>query len=156
MSAIGSTPGLGGLFRIFSRLGDGILWYVLIAVLPLAGTQGRTASIQMAVAALAGIVLYRLLKTRCVRERPFRSHPQVTRTGIPLDRYSFPSGHTLHAVALTAIACHHLPGLAPALIPVALMIGMSRVVLGLHYPSDVAAGALLGLGIAQVTLVAGS
>jgi undecaprenyl-diphosphatase len=71
----------------------------------------------------------------------------------PLDRYSFPSGHTLHAVTFTAIAIHHVPMLAVPLVPFALLIGASRVVLGLHYPTDVLAGATLGAGIAASTLM---
>jgi undecaprenyl-diphosphatase len=62
----------------------------------------------------------------------------------PLDRYSFPSGHTLHAVSFTWQAVAHFPQLAWILIPLALLIALSRVVLGLHYPTDVIAGAAVG------------
>ncbi|HEV7631790.1 MAG TPA: phosphatase PAP2 family protein, partial [Steroidobacteraceae bacterium] len=71
---------------------------------------------------------------------------------VPLDRFSFPSGHTLHAVSFTLIASMAFPLLALLLVPLALLIALSRVVLGLHYPSDVLAGALLGAGVAAAAL----
>ena len=71
---------------------------------------------------------------------------------MPLDRYSFPSGHTLHAVSFTTIALAHFPELAIVLVPFALLVAVSRVVLGLHYPTDVAAGAVLGATLATIGL----
>ncbi len=106
----------------------------------------------MAVAGLAGVALYRVLKTRLVRERPFVSHAGILLGTAPLDRYSFPSGHTLHAVCFTIVAVTHHPVLAGVLLPFAMLVAASRVVLGLHYPSDVAAGAALGAMLAVATL----
>ncbi|HYR36596.1 MAG TPA: phosphatase PAP2 family protein, partial [Burkholderiales bacterium] len=69
----------------------------------------------------------------------------------PLDAFSFPSGHTLHAVAFTLVALNYYPALAPTLVAFTLLTAGSRVVLGLHYPSDVLAGAALGAGIAAAS-----
>ena len=66
----------------------------------------------------------------------------------PLDRYSFPSGHTLHAVSFTVLATAYFPALGWVLVPFASLVAASRVVLGLHYPTDVLAGALLGTMLA--------
>jgi undecaprenyl-diphosphatase len=68
-----------------------------------------------------------------------------------LDRFSFPSGHTLHAVAFTLIACAYYPALWVILVPFTLVTAVSRVALGLHYPSDVLAGAALGALIAAAS-----
>ncbi|MEP7312493.1 MAG: phosphatase PAP2 family protein [Pseudomonadota bacterium] len=141
------------VFQIASRLGDGIVWYLLIAALPLGlGRAGLATALQMALAGLGGLLLYRLLKRRFVRERPFITHASIIRAGEPLDRFSFPSGHTLHAVSFTIIAVAAWPLLALLLIPLALLIALSRVVLGLHYPSDVLVGAVLGAGVAAAVL----
>jgi undecaprenyl-diphosphatase len=132
-------------FRAVSRLGDGVIWYVLMAVLPLLyGEHGLRVALVMLATGGAGLAVYKLLKRTFVRERPFIRHAGISLAGAPLDRYSFPSGHTLHAVSFTWQACAAFPELAPALIPLALAIAASRVVLGLHYPTDVLVGALLG------------
>jgi undecaprenyl-diphosphatase len=141
------------LFQTASRLGDGILWYLLIGVLALGfGTQGRQAALQCAVAGVSGLLIYRFLKNRLVRERPYMTHAVIVCAGRPLDRFSFPSGHTLHAVSFTLIAISAVPLMAVLLVPAALLIALSRVVLGLHYPSDVLAGALLGACIARASM----
>jgi undecaprenyl-diphosphatase len=141
------------LFRIASRLGDGVLWYTLIGVLALGfGPEGRAAALQCAVGGVAGLLVYRQLKCVLVRERPYMTHAAIHCAGRPLDRFSFPSGHTLHAVSFSLIAISAFPVLAVVLVPAALLIALSRVVLGLHYPSDVLAGALLGAALAMLTM----
>jgi undecaprenyl-diphosphatase len=112
-------------------------------------------SLKMLLAGAVGLALYKLLKVRLVRERPFIGLMGIECAMPPLDRYSFPSGHTLHAVTFTAIAIHYVPMLAWVLVPFALLVAASRVVLGLHYPSDVLAGALMGAAIAAVTIGVG-
>lgn len=135
-------------FQVVSRLGDGIFWYALTATLPwLLGDRGLRAALHMLLAGGLGLLLYRQLKERLVRERPFVRLAGIECFMAPLDRYSFPSGHTLHAVAFTFIACSYVPWLAVLLVPFAAAVAMSRVVLGLHYPSDVVAGAAMGLAL---------
>lgn len=141
------------VFAAASRLGDGVFWYGLMAVLPLIhGAAGLEISVRMAVAGLLGTAIYRLLKDRLARERPYNLHPRIRAGARALDRYSFPSGHTLHAVSFTIIVVTALPAMAWLLVPVALLIAMSRVILGLHYPSDVVAGALVGAVLARLVL----
>jgi undecaprenyl-diphosphatase len=137
------------VFQIASRLGDGLIWYALILALPLMfGRAAVKPAIVMALTGALGVLVYALLKRMFVRERPFITHAAIDRGAAPLDRYSFPSGHTLHAVSFTWQACAHVRELAWVLVPLAALIAGSRVVLGLHYPSDVLAGAAIGAALA--------
>jgi undecaprenyl-diphosphatase len=65
----------------------------------------------------------------------------------PLDRFSFPSGHTLHAVSFSTVALFYYPQLGWLLVPFTLLVAASRIVLGLHYPSDVLVASVIGLGL---------
>ena len=133
------------LFQTASRLGDGVIWYALMIALPfLHGAHGLRVALLMLATGGAGLALYKLLKRTFVRERPFIRHAGISLAQAPLDRYSFPSGHTLHAVAFAWQGCAAFPELSVVLVPLALTIAASRVVLGLHYPTDVLVGALLG------------
>ena len=137
------------LFAIVSRLGDGVFWYVLMAVLPVVyGLGAMEVSLRMAGASISGLIIYKLIKSFTERPRPFVKNKNIVLGTAPLDQYSFPSGHTLHAVSFTLIAIHFYPLLAWMLVPFALLVAMSRVVLGLHYPTDVLAGAIIGFGLA--------
>ena len=147
------SPALRELYCVASRLGDGIAWYLLMLMIPVwYGQAGLKAVLQMALVGLVGVGLYKLLKERLVRERPYLRFAGILAATAPLDRYSFPSGHTLHAVSFTMIASVHFPELGVVLVPFALLVATSRVVLGLHYPTDVAAGAVLGATLATIGL----
>jgi undecaprenyl-diphosphatase len=147
-------PSVRRYFRIVSRLGDGIAWYSMLAVLPLVlGPPALAPALHMGITALAGVIVYKILKGVLVRERPFASHPGVEAIARPLDRYSFPSGHTLHAACFLTLLAHFYPPLALLMLPFGVSVAASRVVLGLHYPSDVLAGALIGWGLARASLL---
>ena len=135
-------------FQIASRLGDGVVWYVFILLLPaIYGMPAVRPAIVMALTGLLGVMIYALLKRSFVRERPFIRHSGICQGAAPLDRYSFPSGHTLHAVCFSWQIAAQFPELAWVVVPFALLVAASRVVLGLHYPTDVAAGALIGAAL---------
>ena len=140
-------------FSLMSWLGDGWLWYGLIAVqVAQNGRAGIYPAIHMLLTGALGVGIYKLIKEYAVRERPFISDSAIQCACAPLDRYSFPSGHTLHAVSFALMLAHYCPGWAPMLIGFTVLIAMSRVILGLHYPSDVAAGAVLGGSLAGLSL----
>jgi undecaprenyl-diphosphatase len=137
------------VFRIVSRLGDGVLWYALMfALLAANGAKALVPVAHMAATGLVCTLLYKWLKSKTSRPRPFAVESAVRAGADPLDAFSFPSGHTLHAVAFSAVAVAYYPMLAMLLAPFTVLVALSRVVLGLHYPSDVLAGAALGALIA--------
>jgi undecaprenyl-diphosphatase len=141
------------LFQSVSRLGDGWAWYALVLAQPLVlGQEGWLAALHLALTGCVGVAIYKLIKRRAVRERPFITHSAIRCAAAPLDRYSFPSGHTLHAVCFALLASHYLPALALPLATFAALVALSRVVLGLHYPTDVVAGAIVGGGLALASL----
>jgi undecaprenyl-diphosphatase len=152
----GARSVVHGFFATISRLGDGIFWYALmISLAVFGGSRGAVAAVQMAATGLASLALYRLLKQHYRRPRPCESGHGIVARVPPLDQFSFPSGHTLHAVAFTIIASAWYPSLAILLVPFTVLVGLSRVVLGLHYPSDVAAATAIGLLLAGLSLAIG-
>ena len=139
------------LFRTASRLGDGFIWYALMLALPfLHGDEGLRVALVMLATSAVNLASYKFLKRTFVRERPFIRHAGISLAQAPLDRYSFPSGHTLHAVAFSWQACAAFPELSWVVLPLAMAIAASRVVLGLHYPTDVLVGALLGVASGSI------
>lgn len=139
-------------FRLISRLGDGVFWYTLMAVLLLYyQAYALPAVLHMLAAALVGTLIYKLIKIKTLRPRPFNVHPAIICTGKALDQFSFPSGHTLHAASFSIIIVFYFPGLAWLVLPFAALVALSRPILGLHYPSDVLAGAALGASIAAAS-----
>lgn len=142
---ISRRPRWSLVFKAASRLGNGVAWYVLMLVLALGhGAWGLETAIRMGATGLACTVVYKAIKLTFRRPRPFTVLPGLNAEVLPLDRFSFPSGHTMHACTFTVVACEAFPALAWVLVPFTVTVALSRVVLGLHYASDVAAGALLG------------
>ena len=153
MNRWGARRVLTRFFSIVSRLGDGVFWYALMGLLAaFGGLRGIHAALHMACVGIVAATLYRTLKRWTRRPRPFRTHADITAYLAPLDEFSFPSGHTLHAVSFTLIALAYFPILAPLLLAFTLLVAMSRVVLGLHYPSDVLAATLIGCALAGSSL----
>jgi len=139
-------------FKAVSRLGDGVFWYSLMALMVCVDqTHAFVPVAHMAVAGLIGTLIYKWLKVRTLRPRPFNVHQQISLRSVPLDQFSFPSGHTLHAVIFSMVAIHYYPMLSVALIPFTILVGLSRPILGLHYPSDVLVGALIGILISTLS-----
>src|SRR5687768_16211105 len=149
----GARHAVRAYFRAVSRLGDGMFWVALIATLALVdGWRGLTVAAQLSVLGLVTALLYRRLKRWTRRPRPCNRDPHIRAWIAPLDEFSFPSGHTLHAVGFTWVAVAHYALLAWILVPFALSVAASRVVLGVHYPSDVLAAAGLGGVLAMLSL----
>lgn len=139
--AICSRP-LIAMMRASSRFGDWGL-SVVVGLLLMASIGPRAIGVWAGITAVA-LVVQKVLKKTCARSRPCeKPNGPLQRAPIP-DKGSFPSGHTLHAAMAAVVITALIPMLTTLTIAVAALIGMSRVVLGVHYPSDVVAGATLG------------
>lgn len=139
--------------QVASRLGNGVFWYALLAaLLAFHGTVVLGAVLHILLTGGTGTLLYKWLKARTLRPRPYQVMQSIALGAIPLDDFSFPSGHTLHAVAFSVMTVAYFPDLAWLVWPFSLAVALSRPVLGLHYPSDVLAGAAIGAVVALVSL----
>ncbi len=140
-------------FRFVSRAGDGACWFALAAgILLHQGSSGLAVVARLSAVAVLATLASRALKEWVDRPRPCDADQSIAAGCAPLDPWSFPSGHTVHAVAFQVVLIPHAPTVASWLVPWTLAIAVSRVVLGLHYPSDVAAGAMVGGLLAAVVL----
>jgi len=145
-------------FKFMSRLGDGPLWGALALGLLVADLQAfRGVVVVMALAIGITIVVFKSVKNLVGRPRPFETWDCLACVMLPPDRFSFPSGHTMTAFAVMGVIYVLLPAVWLPLLPVAVLIGLSRIYLGLHYPTDVLMGALLGsvIGLAVAERFAG-
>jgi len=132
-----------------SRGGDGWLWYAMGIVLLAFGGRERFAAVGgSALAAVVGILVFQVLKRVTGRQRPCAIEPHCWATLLPPDRFSFPSGHTITAFAIALTVSAFYPSLAIGMLFFAVSVAMSRIVLGMHFLSDVLAGAAIGAVLA--------
>lgn len=135
-----------------TRLGDGWAW---LAVIVAAGAvRGpKAALLETATAVVAVNATQVALKRGFRRARPVAAVRGARLAVTAPDRFSFPSGHTMNAFAVAVLVAIHLPLVGPWAFAVAGTVGASRVVLRLHYVSDVVAGAALGSALAAAVAV---
>lgn len=122
-----------------------VAWYEKAAWYPV---------LHMIVAGLSGTLIYKRLKKSTLRPRPFTVHKEIAQGVAILDQYSFPSGHTLHAVTFAIVSAVYFPSLSWLVGSFAALVALSRLVLGVHYPTDVIAGVILGALIAGLSFLA--
>jgi undecaprenyl-diphosphatase len=140
-----------------TRMGDGWLWYSLgTLLLAFGGSRGYLACGAAGAAAIFGIVVFKVLKKLSHRPRPCQFQPHCWARVLPPDQFSFPSGHTMTAFSIALVMSYFYPGLEGPLYFLAISIGVSRIVLGMHFLSDVLAGAVIGsaLGLASIVTFA--
>jgi undecaprenyl-diphosphatase len=141
---------------VATRMGDGWLWYSMGLIVLLFGGAERYAALgSAALSSSIGILLFIKLKRLFNRSRPKSVEPHCWATLLPPDRFSFPSGHSITAFAVAIPLGLFYPPLMIGLIFCALSIACSRILLGLHFLSDVLAGCAIGiaLGFAAVAIV---
>ncbi len=153
INALSRAASVRRFFTAISRLGDGTAYAIVgVACAAILEADGPAFIVQSGLTAGVGILTYKGLKNRLVRERPYITHNGIVATTAPLDRYSFPSGHTMHAVSFAILYSTHVPHVSWIMVPFAFLVAASRVILGLHYPTDVVVGGILGATLAYSSL----
>ena len=135
-----------------TRCGDGWLWAFCGLVLLASGESNRYAAFFAAwIAVIAGILLFLILKKLVGRRRPCQIEPHCWSHLLPPDQFSFPSGHTITAFAMAVSLGQFYPALLIGLLFCAASVAVSRVLLGMHFLSDVLAGGALGTALGYVS-----
>lgn len=129
-----------------SRSGDGLLYLILpLLYWSLTPVQGRTFFILAASAFAIERLVYYALKKNLKRRRPPSALPGIQSLITPSDEFSFPSGHTSGAFLFSTLCVLWFGAMALPLYLWATLVGLSRVLLGVHFPGDIVAGASIGV-----------
>lgn len=140
-----------------TMLGNGGIIWIIISVILLFSKKTRSVGLTVLLSLVIGWIISTIgLKNLIARERPFNSPNALVDTAsllitIPSDRFSFPSGHALSSFsAATVLYMYNKKIGLPALL-LAVLIAFSRLYLYVHFPSDVIAGAVLGIIFALIS-----
>ncbi len=153
-NAVWTNPLLDTLMPALSRIGNlGAVWLVLLGgIAAFGGKPGRRIALAGLVALAIGFASSALIKEITMRPRPFAVLPDVRLLVSAPHSYAFPSGHTTSAFGAasgTLLAARRLLGKIPVwgwgMLALAAAIAYSRLYVGVHWPTDVAAGIVLGL-----------
>lgn len=145
---------LDRFFFLISKSADGYL-YAIAAILLLVA-EPRTGNMFFASALVAyglKILLYLIIKRWVRRKRPFENIEGIRFMIAPPDQFSFPSGHTAGAFVFAILFGHFFPIVSVPLLIWAALVGYSRIYVGVHYPTDVLAGSILGILCAKAGLL---
>ncbi len=139
--------------KSFSRLGDGYLYAIIALTIYLVDVENGELFVTCGLLAFAiELPLYLFLKHTIRRPRPTPSIDGLKKRHQASDEFSLPSGHTAAAFLFATVLSWFYPSFFMLFFSVAGLIGLSRVLLGVHYPSDIAAGILLGCSAAFIAL----
>jgi undecaprenyl-diphosphatase len=140
-------------FLLISKSGDGYLYLLLAVLVYWAAPENHLLFVSAGVLSfLIELPCFLFLKSTIRRDRPFVLIADCSFSVQPSDKFSMPSGHTAAAFLMATLVASIYPVFAIVAFVWASLVGMSRVILGVHYPSDVLAGALLGSSCTLVAL----
>ena len=137
---------LNGLMQRVTGFGGAMFSTTLVAILILIGNSyTRRMGLESLVSLFISQIIVHSLKRILIRERPYNIIEDLNTFGIMMKDYSFPSGHTAASFSIATTIALNIPRLAIFVFVIAIMVGISRIYLGVHYPTDVAAGIILGI-----------
>lgn len=140
--------------RMFSRLGDGYFYALLGLALLFVEEQSGSDFLRTGLIAFAiELPAYLLGKNLIRRQRPCDVSIDFNAFLVPSDKFSFPSGHTAAAFVMAALCNYYYPEFGVFAFILATIIGTSRILLGVHYPTDIVAGVVLGLSSLQIAIL---
>ena len=149
-----TSPALDPCMLFLGSINDyAVVWLVLLGALAaLGGKTGRWAALAGLAALVLGFVSSEVLKSLVMQPRPFVSLPDVRLLISPPSSYSFPSVNATYAFAASSgasLTARRLLGRLPiwvwGFLALAVAVSYSRVYVGVHYPSDVLSGAIIGI-----------
>ena len=134
------------MYRV-TDLGGAIFTSIFsLAIIILGNSSTRFMGIE-AIAALGfSQTIVQILKKGFGRERPYKMVENINTFKIELKDYSFPSGHTTASFCMAATLSLNMPRMSIVLYMLAMIIGISRIYLAVHYPTDVVVGIIIGVG----------
>lgn len=135
------------LLRLYTRLGDGYVWALIVLLILIAEGPKFLALVlaQVLPSLIVSLGLYWIVKLSTKRKRPFDAIPEFKALVPPLDKYSFPSGHTMNNLAIATTVLLSVPAAGLVMMCLSLTWGFLRVYFGVHWLSDVVGGFLLGI-----------
>ena len=147
------TTALAGLIVPLYALATVGLWF---RARPYGPVRWKLASASAVVAAGVALLANQAISHLWERPRPFTAHAALTHVlGARTTDPSFPSDHAAAAFAIAFAVLAFSRRAGAVFLAVAALIGLSRIALGMHYPSDVLAGLLVGLAAAALVTRAG-
>lgn len=128
-----------------TKLGGAAFTLVIPLLLIIFGKgRARLIGVEWLVSLVISHIVVRAIKRLVTRERPFNILKNINTFDINLKDYSFPSGHTTAIFSIITVLSINLPFLKYFFVALAVIIGISRIYLGVHYPSDVIVGIIIG------------
>ena len=141
------SPQVNRFLNFYVRLGDGYVWALIIAIVIYSHGFWNFLHVvpHILIAILISLLLYWAVKYSVRRKRPFDACKEISAEVPPLDKYSFPSGHTMNNLAIACTAFSIYPSICWIMLLLPVTWGLLRVYFGVHYLTDIIGGILLGI-----------